>query len=169
MAQSKTRERYKPLIPPQPAAVPADRRVVRRLAPASMVGPAWGVAGFVLGIAVWHTLGFWDFVGKTVLKGDEEERKLARIELAGSPRPSLRTTGAVHGPKQIVAGLSPAAGKTLRACSQASPGPGGEDTIVTPCPVNTPVAAPTRLARKADYGAAPEPEPKRWGFTFNQP
>jgi hypothetical protein len=122
----------------------------------------------VLGIAVWHSLGFWDFVGKTVLKGDEEERRLTRADAPPGPA-ALRTTGSVHGPKQIVAGFSPAAAKALRACSLAMPSGAGDDTVVAPCPLNTPIAPAGRLAPKADFGAAAAAEPKGWGFTLRLP
>ncbi len=132
-----------------------------------IVGPAWGIAGFALGVAVWHALGFWEFVGKTVLRGDEDERRLARVE--PPTQPALRTTGTVHGPKQIVAGYSPAAAKALRACSLATPTAEGGETIVTPCPNSTAIAASGRLARKSDFGASAEPEPKAWSFKLLLP
>jgi hypothetical protein len=167
MAQRPQRPRYKIVVPPSPDGLaPTPRRAARRHA---WVGPVWGIAGFVLGVAVWHSLGFWDFVGKTVLKGDEEERRLTRAEVPANQLPALRTTGTVHGPKQIVAGYSPAAAKALRTCSVATPSASGEETVITPCPGNTPIAVAGRLARKSDFGAAAEPEPKAWSFKLLLP
>jgi hypothetical protein len=161
MPQPHKRPRYKLPVPPSNSAPSAHRsKASHRL----WVGPAWGVTGFVLGVAVWHALGFWDFVGKTVLKGDEEERRLARAEAPVGHAPAPRTTGTVHGPKQIVAGYSPAAAKALRACSLATASASGDETLVTPCPTGTPAAASGRLARRADFGAPAEPEPKAWSF-----
>jgi hypothetical protein len=162
MSQTNKRPRYKMIVPPSPdgASGQPQRMVPNR----AWVGPVWGVAGFVLGIAVWHSLGFWDFVGKTVLKGDEDERRLARVDAPAGQAPALRTTGTVHGPKQIVAGYSPAAAKALRACSLAMPSTSGDETLVAPCPPSTPVAASGRLARKADFGAPVEPQSKGWSF-----
>jgi hypothetical protein len=160
------RPRYKLIIPPSaPTAETVRRANLRRV----WVGPVWGATGFALGVAVWHALGFWDFVGKTVLKGDEEERRLARADVAPGQPPVLRTTGTVHGPKQIVAGYSPAAAKALRACSVATPTPSGEETLVTPCPGTTPQTGNGRLAKKTDFGAPTPPETQTWSFKLLLP
>lgn len=161
MSQLQNRQRYKLVIPPTDAKLRTARG---RSTLRQWVAPTWGAAGFVLGVAFWHSLGFWDFVGKTVLKGDEEERRMARAETPAGQPPALRTTGTVHGPKQIVAGYSPSAAKALRACSLATPSTAGDDTLVAPCPLSTPVASTGRLARKGDFGAPAEVEAKAWRF-----
>ncbi len=166
MSDPKVRQRYKLAVPPGVGSLTATPKL--RRASRFWVGPVWGLAGFVLGIAVWHSLGFWDFVGKTVLKGDEDERRLSRADVPPGPL-ALRTTGTVHGPRQIVAGYSPAAAKALRACSLAMPSGNSDDTVVTPCPISTPIAPSGRVARKVDFGAVAAPEPKGWSFTVRLP
>ena len=88
---------------------------------------------------------------------------MARLEGPPGP-PAMRTTASVHGPKQIVAGYSPAAAKALRACSNAAPSAEGDDTTVTACPPGTPVAPSTRQAKKSDFGALDQPSATSWGI-----
>lgn len=159
------RPRYKPVLPPRPVATRAPAPVFVHAPRRVWVGPLWGISGFALGVIVWHSFGFWDFVGRTVLKGpDDEERRMVRGDMPATP-PAIRSTSSIHGPQVIVAGYGPVVAKGHRACSIAIPDAEEEATNVLPCPPGTPLALVKPLARKTDFGWPPREVRTEWGTT----
>lgn len=162
MPSTHNRPRYKIAVPPRTTPAPVYVVPTRRL----WVGPVWGIAGFALGVAVWHTLGFWDFVGRTVLKGpDEDERRMIRGDAPATSVPANRATGTIHGPKVIVAGYPHAVVKAHLACSVAIPDADEETTSVSPCPPGTLPPPLKPLARKTDFGWPARDAQAAWGAT----
>lgn len=169
MTTSHNRPRYKPVLPPRSAATTAPVSPRRQWTRSPWDGPLWGIVGFVLGVAVWHSFGFWDFVGRTVLRGpDDDERRLVRGDVPAKHAQTMRTTGSIqggsiHGPKVIVAGYGPAAAKAHLACSVAIPDPDDGSTSVHPCPPGTPATPVKPLARKGDFGWPTRETRAEWG------
>jgi hypothetical protein len=86
------------LVPPPPSAHDASAPAVAEQVAASPSPPAirtrsrrrslaYGLAGFVLGAAFWHVVGFWDFVGRVMFKGADQT---ADVVAAIAPDVKLR-------------------------------------------------------------------------------
>lgn len=171
MSTFNNRPRFKPAVPPRLAASQGQSPTAprRQWSRSWWAGPIWGITGFVLGIAVWHSYGFWDFVGRTVLKGpDDEERRMLRSEAPARQQPAQRTTGSIqgssiHGPKVIVAGYGTAAAKAYLTCSIAFPDADEDATSVQRCPPGTPSTPAKPLARKGDFGWPTRETTAVWG------
>lgn len=59
--------------------------------------------GFVIGAAFWHAVGFWNFVGKVVLKGTVDEVRHVRDV---DPEVATRQRGRVAGETVVLATIS---------------------------------------------------------------
>ncbi len=83
----------RPLLPgtPDPVHEPGEKNGLKKRArPRTGVLPAlsYGITGFVLGVAFWHTVGFWNLVSTALFSGPRS--------VAASPPPPLTATNSTY-------------------------------------------------------------------------
>jgi hypothetical protein len=106
----------------------------------------WGLAGFLLGAAFWHIVGFWDFLGGVVFKRQHEPTVVERMFAGrvGADRsviplaePEERARTAAQNCTTLI--VDPLAGRTIaRACVVVvRDGPNGKDAAAGGHPLRT--------------------------------
>ncbi len=83
-------------LPASGRSQPGDRNL--------MAQAAWGGGGFLLGVIVWHFIGFWSFISTVVFRGPDN----AGVAITQAAQPATRSSTLVGKRQQTVLGTAPA-------------------------------------------------------------